>query len=137
MFDCSLLGIIALQINDNSIQSKLASKQGQSNLIFVCCSDLVAFRLQRIHANYCNPFNLGHQFTLILLISTRHIKLEIKILYRKPDIGKDSKNLSKTPILLLNLLLCINKKSVIVIGKNKQESEKFRFYCKPDLSNYW
>ena len=53
---------------------------------------------------------------------------EIKILHRKLEIGKILKNLSKTPILRLNPLCCINKNGFIVIGKNKQEkSGKFKF----------
>ena len=82
---------------------------------------VVAFRLQRSHTNYCNPCNLEDQFTLILLISTRNIKRKIKILHRKLEIGKIKKNLSKTPTLRLKPLRCINKNSVTVIGKNKQE----------------
>ena len=84
-------------------------------------SGVIAFRSQRSHTNYCNPSNLEHQFTLILLISTRNIMRKIKILHRKLEIGKIFKNLSKTLILRLNPLCCINKNSFIVIGKNKQE----------------
>ena len=53
---------------------------------------------------------------------------EIKILHRKLEMGKIFKNLSKTPILRLNALRCINKNSFILIGKNKQEkSGNFKF----------
>ena len=53
---------------------------------------------------------------------------KIKILHRKLEIGKILKNLSKTLILHLNPLCCINKNSFIVIGKNKQEkSRNFKF----------
>ena len=53
---------------------------------------------------------------------------KIKILHQKLEIGKILKNLSKTPILRLNPLCCINKNSFIIIGKNKQEkSENFKF----------
>ena len=98
---------------------------------------VVTFRLQSSHANFCNPSNLGQQYTLILLISTRNIMREIKILHRKLEIGKIFKNLSKPPILHLNPLRCINKNSFIVIGKNKQKSqETSSFYCEPNLSNY-
>ena len=54
---------------------------------------------------------------------------KIKILHWKLEIGKIFKNLSKTPILRLNPLGCINKNSFIVIEKNKQEkSRKFKFF---------
>ena len=43
-------------------------------------SDVVGLRSQRSHANYCNPCNLEQYFTLILLISARNIKREIKSL---------------------------------------------------------
>ena len=103
----------------------------------IIASGVVAIRSQRSHTNYCNPSNLGHQFILILLISSRNIKREIKILHRKLEIGKILKKLSKTPILRLNPLSCINKNSFIVIGKNKQEkSRNLSFYSKPNLSNY-
>ena len=46
---------------------------------------------------------------------------KIKILHQKLEIGKILKNLSKTLILRLDLLCCINKNSFILIGKNKQE----------------
>ena len=45
------------------------------------------------------------------------------MLHRKPEIGKISKDCEKT--LYVN---CMYKKSIFVIGKNKQEkSEKFKF----------
>ena len=53
---------------------------------------VVAFYSQRTHANHCNPSNLAHQFTLILLFPTRNIKRKIKIFHPKPKIGKISKN---------------------------------------------
>ena len=87
-------------------------------------SGVIAFRSQRSHTNYCNSSNMEHQFTLILLISTRNVMREIKILHRKLEIGKILKNLSKTLILRLNLLCRINKNSFIVIGKNKQEKSR-------------
>ena len=84
-------------------------------------SGVVAFRSQCSHTNYCNPSNLGHLFTLILLISTKYIMHEIKILHRKLEIGKTLKKLSKTLILRLNPLRCINKNSFIPMGKKQKE----------------
>ena len=76
----------------------------------IIASGVVAFRSQRSHTNYCNPSNMEHHFTLILLISIRNIMRKIKILHRKLEIGKILKKLSKTPILRLNPLCCIKQK---------------------------
>ena len=88
----------------------------------------MAFRPRHSHVNYCNQLDLEHQFTLIFLISTWNIQRKIKILPRKPEIGKILQNLSKTPILLLNLWSCINKNTIIGVGKKEQKkSIKFKF----------
>ena len=102
------------------MEISLKTKTKKPNFLFIA-SGVIAFRSQRSHANYCNSSNLGYQFTLTFLISTTNIKREIKIWHWKPEIGKISKNLSKTHILLLNPSSCLNKKSIIVIGKNTQE----------------
>ena len=131
LFDCSLRGIIALRTNDNSIQSELAWKQRQRNLIFVYCIGRSSYSFATHSPKYSNPSNLGHQFNLILLIFNRNIKREIKILHQKSEIGKISKNLSKTHILLLNPWRCINNWQ-----KKSGKVRKIQGFCKADLSNY-
>ena len=81
-----------------------------------------------------NPSNLVHKCILILLISIRKIKSEIKILRRKAEIDKVKKIWSKTAILLLNPLSCINKNSINVTSENKQEKfKKFKLLLQTRL----
>ena len=70
---------------------KLGWKQRKKGPNSFIALGIVAYRSQCSNVNYyCTPSNLGHQFNLILLISTRNIKREIEILHQKPEIGKIS-----------------------------------------------
>ena len=58
---------------------------------------------------------------------------KIKILHRKLEIGKIFKHLSKTLILRLNPLSCINKNSFIILEKtNRKSQETSSFYSEPN-----